>query len=557
MRLLNVANILELKEFIGSGVPPYAILSHTWEDDEITLQQMKDPASALKKGYRKIQQTCALAARDGLGFAWVDTCCIDKLSSAELTEAINSMFQWYENAKVCYVFLADLAPGDDLVSALGKCRWFSRGWTLQELIAPRNIAFFDSEWAYRGSKSDLGDLIASITGIPESILSHQARLSDFAVARRMSWAAHRQTTRVEDMAYCLLGIFDVNMSLIYGEGMKAFYRLQEAIVRNMADLSIFAWTDGRVPCPQFAGILAESPRQFESCRDIQVVFEDSIYRDFIITTRGIQVEANVRCHAHNPAYKAVLNIFCKVDGALVGVCLRKIGGSLYARLNPATLAVINKDLKSTVEPLTLATRIQDRFPFHPGNHPVLGNRYSALRFSWVERSPGFEVTEYRAFPRSHWDSHDAVFFGSNSVSNGWGAFFLYGTLTTSAVRIQLSFFLACFKWNTGPPRVVIASLSSFDSANIVFLEHLLEKIKFESSVQAEKLVRQAFGHNLGERSVTVEATLPTDRRGAKGDSETAKYKETATVTISLGQELCYEVCVNPITRVDIVVRANS
>jgi hypothetical protein len=155
MRLLETAPspIPKLREFIGSQIPPYAILSHTWEDDEVTLQQLlagtADPSPLQPKaGFQKIQQTCALAqARGKVEYAWVDTCCIDKTNSAELAEAINSMFAWYQDATVCYVFLSDLQPGaaDDLEHMLPKCRWFTRGWTLQEMIVPREVLFFDKE----------------------------------------------------------------------------------------------------------------------------------------------------------------------------------------------------------------------------------------------------------------------------------------------------------------------------------------------------------------------------------------------------------------------------
>ncbi|GAB1316317.1 hypothetical protein MFIFM68171_06527 [Madurella fahalii] len=307
MRLLETSNpssAPQLREFIGSHIPPYAILSHTWHDDEVTLQQLTsctaDTASLqAKSGFRKIQQTCALArSRDALSYAWVDTCCIDKTSSAELSEAINSMYEFYENAAVCYVYLADLEPGneDALANTLPQCRWFTRGWTLQELIAPSEVLFFDKEWRYRGSKRELAELLCSITGIPEALLQKDAMLSDFAVARRMSWASMRVTTRVEDMAYCLLGIFEVNMSLIYGEGLKAFERLQTAIVRTTPDLSIFAWVDDRVPCPEFASVLAEASRQFARCGDIEVAPGDSIYANFVITNRGVQLDASLIHH---------------------------------------------------------------------------------------------------------------------------------------------------------------------------------------------------------------------------------------------------------------------
>ncbi|KAK5658012.1 hypothetical protein OQA88_2566 [Cercophora sp. LCS_1] len=246
MRLIN-ATTLQLEDFPSAyHVPAYAVLSHTWEDDEVLFHEMVTAPSAAKrrKGYGKILKAAQLARARGLSHVWVDTCCIDKSSSAELTEAINSMYRWYECAGACIAYLSDLAPGNDLdlPEGLDKCRWFTRGWTLQELIAPRHVDFYDAAWSFRGSKANLSDCITRITGIEKDVLDHTTPLANLSVAKRMSWAAKRQTTRIEDIAYCLLGIFDVNMPMLYGEGEKAFIRLQEKIIQSSCDLSIFAWT---------------------------------------------------------------------------------------------------------------------------------------------------------------------------------------------------------------------------------------------------------------------------------------------------------------------------
>jgi hypothetical protein len=331
MRLLDTtpspSGIPPMRNFIGSHIPPYAILSHTWDQDEITLQHLAsaDPSAFQSKaGFLKIQQTCAVAlARDGLAHAWVDTCCIDKTSSAELAEAINSMYAWYRDAAVCYVYLADLEPGgvEDLQRDLPRCRWWTRGWTLQELIAPREAIFFDKWWNCRGSKSQLAGLISAIMGIPEGLLRGEAQLSDFAVARRMSWAARRETTRVEDMAYCLLGIFDVNMLLIYGEGMKAFTRLQTTIIQSTADLSIFVWTDEQAPRPGYAGVLAESPRQFANCTNVELIPGDSAYLNFTLTARAIQTDDSFTLilHRDKKSTTTVLNTLCRMNKRSVGI----------------------------------------------------------------------------------------------------------------------------------------------------------------------------------------------------------------------------------------------
>ncbi|TEY70326.1 hypothetical protein BOTCAL_0106g00010 [Botryotinia calthae] len=224
----------------GSDIPEYAILSHTWgaDTDELTFQDLKNNTGQNKSGYRKLQFCGEQAKRDGLQYFWVDTCCIDKSSSAELQEAINSMFRWYRNAARCYVYLADVSTSGhnqaDLSwqSIFKAGRWFTRGWTLQELIAPRSVEFFCSDGLLLGDKTSLEQVIHEITGIETSAL-HGQNLSDYSVDQRMSWAKNRETKREEDRAYCLLGIFDVHMPLIYGERSEsAFRRLREEIEKR-------------------------------------------------------------------------------------------------------------------------------------------------------------------------------------------------------------------------------------------------------------------------------------------------------------------------------------
>ncbi|KAH8899063.1 HET-domain-containing protein, partial [Thozetella sp. PMI_491] len=241
MRLIDTST-LELQEFPSEDRLKYAVLSHNWGDGEVTFGDMTSPATRkAKRGWAKIQKTCQLAKSAGLKYAWVDTCCIDKSSSSELSESINSMFRWYAAAHVCYAYLEDLSPHESIEQGLPACRWMTRGWTLQELIAPRDVRFFDSTWSHRGSKADLESVLEEYTHIPASILQGKQVLSNLAIAMRMSWAANRETTRVEDMAYSLMGLFDVNMPLLYGEGIKAFRRLQEEILRRTNDMSILAW----------------------------------------------------------------------------------------------------------------------------------------------------------------------------------------------------------------------------------------------------------------------------------------------------------------------------
>ncbi|KIN07159.1 hypothetical protein OIDMADRAFT_64423, partial [Oidiodendron maius Zn] len=218
MRLLNTTS-LELVEFFGEQVPQYAILSHTWEDEEVSFQYIQDPACKGLRGFTKIAACCRQAREDELDWVWIDTCCIDKLSSSELSEAINSMYRWYVNAAVCYVYLFDVSPLDPFLDErrFAAARWFTRGWCLQELIAPRELEFYANDWTELGTKLSLKANLLKITSIPVSVLMGEELPSKCLVAERMSWASKRTTTRIEDTAYCLLGIFNVNMPLLYGE----------------------------------------------------------------------------------------------------------------------------------------------------------------------------------------------------------------------------------------------------------------------------------------------------------------------------------------------------
>jgi hypothetical protein len=223
MYLLHTQDLV-LHSFQGS-LPEYAILSHTWDDVEVEFNELRQSFGSLQShtGYRKISKACSLAARDGYGYIWIDTCCIDKSSSAELSEAINSMFALYRDSARCYAYLSDIPFNN--AEHVAESRWFTRGWTLQELLAPETVHFYSSEWKKIGSKTSLQDQIAKATGIPEPVLSSINEIWSCSIACRMSWAAKRKTTRIEDKAYCLLGIFGVNMPLLYGESEKAFSRL--------------------------------------------------------------------------------------------------------------------------------------------------------------------------------------------------------------------------------------------------------------------------------------------------------------------------------------------
>jgi hypothetical protein len=223
-------------------IPPYAILSHVWrEGEEVTFKDLMDGIGQCKTGFDKIRFCRQQAEYDSLEYFWVDTCCIDKTNHVELQEAINSMFRWYQKATKCYVYLSDVSTSSHKrrandenfeytwEPAFRESRWFTRGWTLQELLAPRSVDFFSRESKKLGDKTALEQMIHEITGIATLALQG-APLHEFSVEERLSWAKSRQTTRKEDRVYSLLGIFDIHMSLIYGEREEhAFKRLRKEI----------------------------------------------------------------------------------------------------------------------------------------------------------------------------------------------------------------------------------------------------------------------------------------------------------------------------------------
>jgi len=223
-------------DLIGDNIHPYAILSHRWgpNTEEVSYKDLVDGTGRGKAGYEKLRFCAEQARRDGLGYVWVDTCCIDKSNHTELHEAINSMFRWYQDAARCYVYLSDVSITSDQSQpswelAFRSSKWFTRGWTLQELIAPASVEFFTKEGQRLGDKRCLEQQIYEITGIPISTLQGTP-LSEFDVEERFKWAERRQTTREEDWAYCLLGIFGVFMPLLYGEGKRnAVRRLRNEI----------------------------------------------------------------------------------------------------------------------------------------------------------------------------------------------------------------------------------------------------------------------------------------------------------------------------------------
>lgn len=328
MRLIN-ANTFRLDEFFDSTVPLYAILSHRWGSQEVSFQAFTtDLASARKfQGFQKIELACSQALEEKLSYVWVDTCCIDKSSSAELSEAINSMFRWYKQAEVCYAFLDDVPdspeevkqqstnpdqPSEIVTGSFKSSEWWARGWTLQELLAPPDVKLFDKEWTYLGNRNALSmrTYISSITRIQKDYLfGFDPNTYKCCVARKLSWAAHRKTSRSEDMAYCLLGILDINMPLLYGEGDRAFRRLQEEVIRSTNDQSIFAWTDSGDQS-MMGLLLAPHVSCFSNSGNISLFDCPGSERAFQLTNAGLSIRLPV---IRQDDQHSVMILACRYD----------------------------------------------------------------------------------------------------------------------------------------------------------------------------------------------------------------------------------------------------
>jgi hypothetical protein len=223
------------------------------------------------------------------------------------------MYSWSKESQVCYAYLADVRRGETLQDDLRGSNWFKRGWTLQELLAPSSVVFFDTNWNDVGTKGSLVDIISEITGIDDLVNFEGA-----CVAQKMSWVANRETTRVEDRAYCLLGLFNVNMPPLYGEGEKSFMRLQLEILKTSDDESIFAWEeyhcwserDGSEYMYMFpkinSGLLATTPKEFRRMGNIRPLkrtdrgndFFNGDAQPFSMTNKGLHISL-LLIHAHS------------------------------------------------------------------------------------------------------------------------------------------------------------------------------------------------------------------------------------------------------------------
>ncbi|KAI4121737.1 MAG: hypothetical protein LQ338_006193 [Usnochroma carphineum] len=365
--------------------PEYAILSHKWVEPEVTFQQLDSTEwrtiNLKSQPMKKIRDACekARGRRPPIQWLWVDTCCIDKTNSVELASALNSMFEWYFGAAVCYGYLYDvewvassrqISKSTDLKRPGKESAWFERGWTLQELLAPRYMEFYDADWNFMDTRKNLADLLRERTGIAEQYLTGASNFKVACVATKMSWMAGRTTTAVEDIAYSMLGLFNITMDIRYGEGAKAFMRLQRTLIESSIDESLFAWTTptsgltcyqglGKVPkfSPTHWGLLAPSPDCFSKSRDLVVLPDLHVARlagGYRMTQQGVVFEMPFASEVTNflglARTKVTLGLNCwryGPNGKPYNIGIRLLGyGSGYRRVK------LEDDLEKTSKPKT-------------------------------------------------------------------------------------------------------------------------------------------------------------------------------------------------------------
>jgi hypothetical protein len=352
MRLLKYEDDgqLTITPFADNAIPPYAILSHTWgaDSEEVTFADLGKGDGKDKPGYKKISFCGQQAQQDSLQYFWVDTCCINKSDKAELSLAIRSMFGWYQNATKCYAYLPDVSVGEGTSSstlseftwepAFRLSRWFTRGWTLQELLAPRIVEFFSEDWEKLGDKGSLKLLIHTMTTISLEALDG-APLSKFSINERLLWKEGRVTTREEDGAYSLQGILDVELAPVYGEGAAgAFRRLMDEIDSSKRCIRDLHGTDPHNDKRRIedtkGGLLADSYRWVLNNTTFQQWQQDLHSRMLWIKGDPGKGKTMLLCGIINELQKATTDVtvsyfFCQATDSRINSATAALRGLLY------------------------------------------------------------------------------------------------------------------------------------------------------------------------------------------------------------------------------------
>lgn len=536
MRLINTTT-LKLEDFTLRQPPQYAILSHTWGNQEVLYEDMETlaPSRLSKSGYVKIVETCRLASERGLGYAWIDTCCIDKTKSAELAEAITSMFDYYARSEVCFAHLADLAPES---MDIGSCRWFTRGWTLQELLAPQSVEFYNQAWEHVGSKHEFVERIARATNIKSAALKDPSRIKEYSVATRLSWSSNRQTTRLEDTAYCLLGIFDVSLPLIYGEGHNAFQRLLEAVVRRDNDLTVFAWklTAVNNVDPEIGpgvNLLPQSPLAFDRSDNIVPLASD--FPELTMTNRGLRVSPDIPLRVLSFASCRQDRFMAVQLGYIPGnphqaiyLPLRKIGPGLFCRHRDIPL------ISSTEFPIVNEAWQDNTLNYHivAQSIPRAVESFHCFRDHTIHVPHQPDAELVYAIPDRLWDPEDRVFLRPRAIDRTYFPVVLAMFFETASGH---SVVVLCDNTTGVPSAGIVSDMSANTVMRLLFrgkqrensliwadFEALGVEVKYSSNAG---LTRDKVGHGLLLEQSIPQLGFPPFRvslHGRSGRSETGR-----------------------------------
>jgi hypothetical protein len=541
MRLIDCCgDSLRMQEFIGRPPLPFAILSHTWDTEEVNFQVFNNIATrTAAKGWTKIEQTCREAQRCGFHYVWIDSCCIDKTNNAELSESINSMFRWYSEAALCLVYLNDFdanAAASDRDTMLRRARWFSRGWTLQEIVAARAANFYDSAWCHFGTRASLRNELTSITKIDAEVFSLPQNsdvvvirdlLDSIPVGRRMAWAATRQTTRPEDMAYCLIGLFSVSMPMLYGEGgQQAFIRLQEEIIRDNNDLSLFAWRAG--DCSTYRGILALSPHEFIGLSNLKFEQDMKFNPDFAMSNKGLRINTFLKPSGDTHSGSVVLPLHCYIEGAggeekppQLGLILKHEGASVYVRTRPDVFASLTAPIPiSSGNTIFISKRVRRAATtaISADHTNATSSNLGAVYFTIPGINARVRSERHRAVkllevePRELWDAHNNVF-----VTRGLRSFtsFLKFHIRDDDITIQAV--MICGFTENDPPWALVDDDSS-DLFQVTARRdfHMMAKMglqttSFRQKYRLEKHDLGAIAPSTGTWARYVSATVQCDQ----------------------------------------------
>ncbi|KAI6080838.1 heterokaryon incompatibility protein-domain-containing protein [Hypoxylon rubiginosum] len=536
MRLIDVKQTLKGNAIAFDNQDPedvkYVTLSHCWgrpdgnnawihDDQEYTYQDALASLPSMRKpaGFGKIIRTCELARKAKIKYVWIDTCCLDQANISEVAHGINSMFEWYRKSSFCVVYLADVTwtPSinrNDLRRQLSNSRWFERAWTLQELIAPKEVRFYNRDWNYIDSKTGLADEIYTITHIDYRILRGTSACSMCSIAHRMSWAANRKASKPEDLAYSLLGIFNVHLPMIYGEGLRsAFHRLQQAITMTTSELSIFGWSARNFPNNNISNIFANSPADFASSHDLIGNIPEKHYE---LTNKGVLITYILRKVRFEERDRRYYRLFLPIgyrtasggQPDVIGIFLRKIDNEVFMRADAGppkryTHDEYQKFSKTPMQKFYIVSSLDDY-------HSRMSVNEDAI---FIPQNKNIEII--KAAPEAAWDHERGMLFSRPFDESATGVLLKISPNGFPGEKVKV---VVLFDRKESPPRCQVIKMAEDPEfqAFISFLFGSGERVRWDAIPAYYKRLEKEWPSqaevDAKDNSFQVTATLSKDQR---------------------------------------------